>query len=167
MIAQIACALATGNRAALDGAPAAACSPPRCRGALQGERVPVAAADRIDAVLTDREGAALVDLLAPIAAPRRADRARLPRIRPKRFAAATPAPLDFLVNERSICINTTAAGGNASLDDDRVGEGGPSLPPLRGKVAGGAGRMRGLPKHSRNQRVTRRKNRKGNAGAPP
>jgi delta 1-pyrroline-5-carboxylate dehydrogenase len=26
-----------------------------------------------------------------------------------------PAPLDFLLNERSVCINTTAAGGNASL----------------------------------------------------
>ena len=36
-------------------------------------------------------------------------------IRPRRCAAATRPPLDFLVNERSICINTTAAGGNASL----------------------------------------------------
>ena len=38
------------------------------------------------------------------------------------FAATSPEtpknplqPLDFLVGERSVCVNTTAAGGNASL----------------------------------------------------
>ena len=113
VIAQIACALATGNRAALDGAPAAALLAwlPR---ALQGDVVPAAATDRIDAVLTDREGAALVELLGEAAA-RPGPIAGVFRYSAEELRRGEAAPLDFLVAERSICINTTAAGGNASL----------------------------------------------------
>ncbi len=113
MVAQIACALAAGARAALDGPPAAALLAwlPR---ALQGDVVPVAAADRIDAVLTDREGAALLELLAAVAA-RPGPIASVFRYSAEAFRRGDPPPLDFLVNERSICINTTAAGGNATL----------------------------------------------------
>ena len=112
MIAQIACALAAGNRAALDGAPAEALLAALPK-ALQGDVVAVASANRIDAVLTDREGEALIAL----------SRRRRPggpiagvfRLSAESLRGGDPAPLDFLLNERSICINTTAAGGNASL----------------------------------------------------
>jgi RHH-type proline utilization regulon transcriptional repressor/proline dehydrogenase/delta 1-pyrroline-5-carboxylate dehydrogenase len=113
MVAQIACALAAGNRAALYGPPAAALVAwlPR---ALQGDVVPVAAANRVDAVLTDREGQALVELLAAVAA-RPGPIVGVFRYSAEAFRRGDPPPLDFLVNERSICINTTAAGGNATL----------------------------------------------------
>ena len=66
LIVQVACALATGNRALLSGAFAeafAAALPAPLR-----ERVAVhAAADRVDAALTDREGAALVAFAGEIA----------------------------------------------------------------------------------------------------
>ncbi|MGD1037423.1 MAG: trifunctional transcriptional regulator/proline dehydrogenase/L-glutamate gamma-semialdehyde dehydrogenase [Roseiarcus sp.] len=113
MIAEIACALAAGNRAALDGPPAAAFLGALPR-ALREHVVPVAAADRIDAVLTDREGPALLDLLAAVAA-RPGPIVGVFRYGAEALRRGEPAPLDFLVNERSICINTTAAGGNASL----------------------------------------------------
>jgi len=113
MIAQIACALAAGNRAALAGPPAAAylAALPR---ALREDVVPVAATDRIDAVLTDREGAALIELLGAVAR-REGPIASVFRYSAEALRRGDPAPLDFLVAERSICINTTAAGGNASL----------------------------------------------------
>ncbi len=113
MIAQIACALAAGDRAALDGAPAGAflAALPR---ALREDVVPVAAADRIDAVLTDREGAALIELLGEMAR-REGPIASVFRYSAESLRRGEPAPLDFLVAERSVCINTTAAGGNASL----------------------------------------------------
>ncbi len=113
MIAQIACALAAGARAALDG-PAAGALLAALPKALQGDVVSAAAADRIDAALTDREGAALLDLLAAVAA-RPGPIAAVFRTSAEALRGGDPAPLDFLVAERSICINTTAAGGNASL----------------------------------------------------
>jgi len=113
MIAQIACALAAGNRAALDGPPAAALLAALPR-ALSDEIVPAAAAPRIDAVLTDREGAALLELLAAVAA-RAGPIAGVFRYSAEAFRRGDPPPLDFLVRERSLCINTTAAGGNATL----------------------------------------------------
>ena len=68
---------------------------------------------RFEAVLTDRKGAELVAFLreiarreGPIASVFRVDVDTLRR---------DEAPLDFLLGERSLCINTTAAGGNASL----------------------------------------------------
>jgi RHH-type proline utilization regulon transcriptional repressor/proline dehydrogenase/delta 1-pyrroline-5-carboxylate dehydrogenase len=81
---------------------------------LSDEIVPAAAAPRIDAVLTDREGAALLELLAAVAA-RPGPIAGVFRYSAEAFRRGDPPPLDFLVRERSLCINTTAAGGNATL----------------------------------------------------
>jgi RHH-type proline utilization regulon transcriptional repressor/proline dehydrogenase/delta 1-pyrroline-5-carboxylate dehydrogenase len=112
-IVQVACALATGNRALLSGAFAeafAAALPAPLR-----ERVAVhAAADRVDTALTDREGAALVAFAGEVA---RRDGPIAPvfRVSAESLQRGEPAPLDFLLNERSLCVNTTAAGGNASL----------------------------------------------------
>ena len=113
MIVQVACALATGNRALLGGAFAAAlvaAAPEPLR-----ERVAVhAPADRVDAALTDREGAALIAFAGEVA---RCDGPIAPvfRVSAESLKRGAPAPLDFLLNERSLCVNTTAAGGNASL----------------------------------------------------
>jgi RHH-type proline utilization regulon transcriptional repressor/proline dehydrogenase/delta 1-pyrroline-5-carboxylate dehydrogenase len=112
-IVQIGCALATGNRALLSGALAeglVAALPEPLR-----ERVAVAAsADRVDSALTDREGAALVAFAGEVAR-RDGPIAAVFRVSADTLRRGEPAPLDFLVNERSVCINTTAAGGNASL----------------------------------------------------
>ena len=113
LIVQAACALATGNRALLSGAfaaPLVAAAPEPLRGRVASH----AAADRVDAALTDRDGAVADRLRRRDRAPRRADRLGLPRDR-RAIRRGEPAPLDFLLNERSVCINTTAAGGNASL----------------------------------------------------
>jgi RHH-type proline utilization regulon transcriptional repressor/proline dehydrogenase/delta 1-pyrroline-5-carboxylate dehydrogenase len=113
LIVQTACALATGNRALLSGAFAealAAALPEPLR-----QRVAAfAAADRVDAALTDRDGAALVAFASEVV---RRDRpiAAVFRVAAASLKRGEPAPLDFLLNERSVCINTTAAGGNASL----------------------------------------------------
>jgi len=113
LVVQTACALATGNRALLGGAPAAALAaalPEPLR-----ERVAVhATADRVDAALTDRDGAALVAFAGEIAR-RDGPIASVFRVTADAIRRGEPAPLDFLLNERSVCINTTAAGGNASL----------------------------------------------------
>ena len=113
LIVQAACALATGNRALLGGAFAAALvaaapEPLRQRMAV------TAAADRVDAALTDRENAALIAFGGEIAR-RDGPIASVFRVTADTIRRGEPAPLDFLVNERSVCINTTAAGGNASL----------------------------------------------------
>jgi RHH-type proline utilization regulon transcriptional repressor/proline dehydrogenase/delta 1-pyrroline-5-carboxylate dehydrogenase len=113
LIVQTASALATGNRALLRGAfaaPLAASLPEPLR-----DRVAIAtAAHRVDAALTDREGAALVAFAGEIAR-RDGPIASVFRMTAEAIQRGEPAPLDFLLNERSVCINTTAAGGNASL----------------------------------------------------
>jgi RHH-type proline utilization regulon transcriptional repressor/proline dehydrogenase/delta 1-pyrroline-5-carboxylate dehydrogenase len=73
-----------------------------------------ATADRADAALTDRAGAALVAFADEIAR-RDGPIAAVFRVTADALRRGEPAPLDFLINERSVCINTTAAGGNASL----------------------------------------------------
>ena len=73
-----------------------------------------AASDRVDAALTDREGAALIAFAGEIAR-RDGPIASVFRVTGAAIQRGEPAPLDFLLNERSVCINTTAAGGNASL----------------------------------------------------
>ncbi len=113
MIAQIACALATGNRAALEGPPAEALLAALPQ-ALRDDIVAFEPSSRIDAVLTDREGAALVELLGAVAG-RAGPIAGVFRYSAEALRRGDPPPLDFLVAERSVCINTTAAGGNASL----------------------------------------------------
>jgi RHH-type proline utilization regulon transcriptional repressor/proline dehydrogenase/delta 1-pyrroline-5-carboxylate dehydrogenase len=113
MIAEIASALSTGNRAALDGPPAAALIAALPR-ALRERVVAASEVRRFDAVLTDREGPALLALLADCAR-REGPIASVFRVTAPMPSGGATAPLDFLLNERSVCINTTAAGGNASL----------------------------------------------------
>ena len=112
MIAQIACALSSGNRAILDGPPAAALIEAlpaalqvgwsaRKTKAVSRRSSPIERApnsSRFSARSRGREG--------PIASVFRVDADTLRR---------DEAPLDFLLGERSLCVNTTAAGGNASL----------------------------------------------------
>jgi RHH-type proline utilization regulon transcriptional repressor/proline dehydrogenase/delta 1-pyrroline-5-carboxylate dehydrogenase len=112
LIAQIACALSAGDRALLQGPLAAALlvSLP----AAAREKIELADPDsRFEAALTDRQGDYLVVLLGEIA------RREGPIVSVFRIDADTlrrdEAPLDFLLRERSLCVNTTAAGGNASL----------------------------------------------------
>ena len=67
-----------------------------------------------EAALTDRQGEALIALRAKARATAGPD--CQPLSRRSRNAARDDAPLDLLLSaRRSICINTTAAGGNASL----------------------------------------------------
>ena len=113
MIAQIACALAAGNRAALQGAPAEAVLAALPH-ALSGDIFAASAESRVAAVLTDREGPALLAFLDAVAR-RDGPIVQVFRLSRETLRRGDPAPLDFLVNERSVCINTAAAGGNASL----------------------------------------------------
>jgi RHH-type transcriptional regulator, proline utilization regulon repressor / proline dehydrogenase / delta 1-pyrroline-5-carboxylate dehydrogenase len=112
-IVQVACALATGNRALLAGAAAR----PLCEALPRGWRDAVAlAADASSAaaVLTDCEGEDLRRLLLEVAG---ADGPIVGvfSVSSARFAAGENWPLDWLLNERTVTVNTTAAGGNASL----------------------------------------------------
>jgi RHH-type proline utilization regulon transcriptional repressor/proline dehydrogenase/delta 1-pyrroline-5-carboxylate dehydrogenase len=112
MIAQIGCALSSGNRAILDGPPAAAlieALPAAVR--LWLERAQ--SHSRFEAALTDRRGANLVAFLGRIAG-REGAIASVFRVDVDTLRR-DEAPLDFLLGERSLCVNTTAAGGNASL----------------------------------------------------
>ena len=112
MIAQLACVLAAGGRAIFQGKPGEFLRkslPEAMRGTIEL----AGPASRFDAVLTDRKGADLVAFLGEIA------RREGPIVSVFRVDVDTlrrdEAPLDFLLCERSLCVNTTAAGGNASL----------------------------------------------------
>ena len=109
MIAQIACALGAGNRALLDGPPAEGLIT-----AFDGLAFARAAPDsHFEAVLTDRSGDDLVAFLTRLAA-REGRIVSVHRVDADTLRADA-APVDLLLEERSTCINTTAAGGNASL----------------------------------------------------
>jgi RHH-type proline utilization regulon transcriptional repressor/proline dehydrogenase/delta 1-pyrroline-5-carboxylate dehydrogenase len=112
LIIQIAAALASGNRVLLAG-PAAAALVAALPKPLDGE-VAIPRGEPFDVALTDREGAALVAFLketarrdGPIVPVHRCSAAALRR--------GEKPPLDFLVAERALCVNTAAAGGNATL----------------------------------------------------
>jgi RHH-type proline utilization regulon transcriptional repressor/proline dehydrogenase/delta 1-pyrroline-5-carboxylate dehydrogenase len=112
-IVQLACALATGNRAALGGAagPALfAALPARLRenAILAGD------AYGGDVVMTDAEGEALIALSQAVAA-REGPIASVHSLARDRFDKGEAWPCDLLLNEQSVTTNTTAAGGNASL----------------------------------------------------
>ena len=108
-IAQIACALATGNRPILDGLAVDA-----TLALLAGLPIERATPEsRFEAMLTDRRGEALI-AFAQKAAQRPGPIVSLYRTDLETIARGE-APLDLLLCETSICINTTAAGGNASL----------------------------------------------------
>ena len=113
LIVQIACALSAGNRAFVTGRAAA--------GLLAA--LPVGFADQIrsveatthaNVVLTDRRDGALIEFLRQVA---RQDGpiASVFSLSAADFAAGAHWPLDWLLNEYSLSVNTTAAGGNASL----------------------------------------------------
>ncbi|HXW19068.1 MAG TPA: trifunctional transcriptional regulator/proline dehydrogenase/L-glutamate gamma-semialdehyde dehydrogenase, partial [Roseiarcus sp.] len=106
-------ALVTGNRAALGG-PAGRALFHALPEALRHEAILEEEAGAVDAVLTDAEGEELLRLLQEIAA-RTGAIATVHAVTPTRLAAGELWPLDFLTDEQSIAINTTAAGGNASL----------------------------------------------------
>jgi RHH-type proline utilization regulon transcriptional repressor/proline dehydrogenase/delta 1-pyrroline-5-carboxylate dehydrogenase len=113
LVAQIACALAAGNRALLRGPAATALVAALPR--ELAERVALAGAhERYSAALTDREGAALPELLAELAR-REGQIASVFRVSAERLRQGETTPLDFMLSERSLCVNTAAAGGNASL----------------------------------------------------
>ena len=112
LIAQAATALAAGARPLLDGPAVEAliASISQATRALVGR---ASGAGAFAAVLTDRGGADLIAFQTaiarrdgPIASVFRVDAETLRR---------GEAPVDLLLSERSLCINTTAAGGNASL----------------------------------------------------
>jgi RHH-type transcriptional regulator, proline utilization regulon repressor / proline dehydrogenase / delta 1-pyrroline-5-carboxylate dehydrogenase len=106
-------ALVTGNRAALGGraGPALFQALPD---ALRRQATMDEEAGPVDAVLTDAEGEELLRLLQETAA-RTGPLISVYALAPRRLAEGELWPLDFLASEQSIAINTTAAGGNASL----------------------------------------------------
>ena len=112
LIVQVASALAAGNRALVAG-PSAEALVAALPKALAGE-VAIARGERFDVALTDREGAALVAFLEETA---RRDGPVVPvrRCSADALRRGEKPPLDFLVAERALCVNTTAAGGNATL----------------------------------------------------
>jgi RHH-type proline utilization regulon transcriptional repressor/proline dehydrogenase/delta 1-pyrroline-5-carboxylate dehydrogenase len=109
LIAQIACALSAGSRAVLDG-PAADETIYAFSG-LPLERATSGA--RVQAALTDRRDDALITFARELAA-REGEIVSLYRVDADTLRR-DEAPLDLLLSERSLCVNTTAAGGNASL----------------------------------------------------
>jgi RHH-type transcriptional regulator, proline utilization regulon repressor / proline dehydrogenase / delta 1-pyrroline-5-carboxylate dehydrogenase len=65
-------------------------------------------------VLTDREGESLRELLSDVAE-KDGPIASAFSLCPMRFGAGETWPLDGLMDEQAVTVNTTAAGGNASL----------------------------------------------------
>ena len=112
-IVQIACALSAGDRAVLDGRAAQ----PLFDALPHLLRADVGLADAatlVEAVLTDCEGDALRDLLVRVSG-NGGPIVSVFSLSASRFRAGENWPLDWLVNEQTITVNTTAAGGNASL----------------------------------------------------
>jgi RHH-type transcriptional regulator, proline utilization regulon repressor / proline dehydrogenase / delta 1-pyrroline-5-carboxylate dehydrogenase len=112
-IVQIACALSTGNRALLRG--------PAAQGLYdslpRGLRADIGLADvetLANVALTDCEGQALLDFSLEIAK-QKGPIVSVFSLSAARLHAGEHWPLDWLLNERAVTINTTAAGGNASL----------------------------------------------------
>jgi len=109
LLAQIACALASGNRAVLR-------SPFAGKLLARFPGLPLSSAEAhsaFDSALTDRRGEALRPLAIELAA-RPGAIVSLFRVDLDTLRRGE-APVDMLQEERSLCINTTAAGGNASL----------------------------------------------------
>ncbi|MGU3537937.1 trifunctional transcriptional regulator/proline dehydrogenase/L-glutamate gamma-semialdehyde dehydrogenase [Methylobacterium sp. A54F] len=113
LLAQVAAALATGNRASVpQGSACLADLPESLRAAI----IPAGAdpAEDIAAALFEGSAEDLADLARRLAArPGPIVPIHLPR--PDPVTGRADYPLEWLVRERSISINTTAAGGNASL----------------------------------------------------
>jgi RHH-type proline utilization regulon transcriptional repressor/proline dehydrogenase/delta 1-pyrroline-5-carboxylate dehydrogenase len=112
MTAQIACALGAGNPAILAGAAAPAMIA-SLSAAVKGSVELARPQSRYEVVLTDRQGGALISFQQEIAR-REGPIASVYHVDAETLARGE-APGDMLLGERSLCINTTAAGGNASL----------------------------------------------------
>jgi RHH-type proline utilization regulon transcriptional repressor/proline dehydrogenase/delta 1-pyrroline-5-carboxylate dehydrogenase len=112
-LVQVACALSTGNRALLSGAAARPLFD-KLPGALRATISLADASASVEAVLTDREGESLRELLSDVAE-KDGPIASVFSLCPMRFGAGETWPLDGLMDEQAVTVNTTAAGGNASL----------------------------------------------------
>src|SRR5260370_22337281 len=112
-IVQVACALSTGNRALLAGSAAQPLLDALPR-ALRGQIGAANASTGVAAALTDCEGEALRDFLLEVSL-KSGPIVNVFSLSAARFAAGENWPLDWLMNEQTVTINTTAAGGNASL----------------------------------------------------
>jgi RHH-type proline utilization regulon transcriptional repressor/proline dehydrogenase/delta 1-pyrroline-5-carboxylate dehydrogenase len=112
-VVQLACALATGNRAALGGTAGAALYD-KLPQKLRAEAFPVSDLNRGDVVMTDLEGEALIALQQAVAA-REGPIVSVYSLTREQFDKGESWPCDFLLSEQSVTTNTTAAGGNASL----------------------------------------------------
>jgi RHH-type transcriptional regulator, proline utilization regulon repressor / proline dehydrogenase / delta 1-pyrroline-5-carboxylate dehydrogenase len=112
-IVQVACALSTGNRAFLAGraAPSLFAALPRPMRANIGLAEPTTAAD---VVLTDCEGEMLLAILRNVSS-KNGPIANVFSLSSASFRLGQNWPLDGLMNEKVVTVNTTAAGGNASL----------------------------------------------------
>ncbi|MDY0330254.1 MAG: trifunctional transcriptional regulator/proline dehydrogenase/L-glutamate gamma-semialdehyde dehydrogenase [Thiomonas sp.] len=112
LLRQVGAALASGNRALLSGphADAVAALIPE---ALRGRVRQVAADDAPDAALYCGDPAGLLALQAEVA---RYEHAVVPvHALPRDSLVDADYPLELLLHEQSISVNTAAAGGNASL----------------------------------------------------
>jgi len=109
LVAQIACVLSSGNRAVLRG-------PFAAKTGAEFPGLPLSHAEAgsvFEAALTDRKGESLRELASELAA-RQGAIVSLYRVDLETLRQGE-APVDLLLEEQSLCINTTAAGGNASL----------------------------------------------------
>jgi RHH-type proline utilization regulon transcriptional repressor/proline dehydrogenase/delta 1-pyrroline-5-carboxylate dehydrogenase len=113
LLVQIACALGTGNRALLLGEAAPGVLESLPPGFVDHIREG-GPNDRADVVLTDRRDGELRRMLDNVAR-RDGPIASVFSVSADDFAAGRNWPLDRLLNEYSLSVNTTAAGGNASL----------------------------------------------------
>ena len=112
-IVQIACALSAGNRALLAGRAAQSVFDALPR-ALRADIGLADASTSVDVVLTDCEGEALLDLLREVSQ-KSGPIASVFSLSATRLQQGENWPLDWLMNEQTVTVNTTAAGGNASL----------------------------------------------------
>jgi RHH-type proline utilization regulon transcriptional repressor/proline dehydrogenase/delta 1-pyrroline-5-carboxylate dehydrogenase len=114
LLLQVGAALATGNRAVLaTGLPVAAVFD-RLPAELRPAILPEAVGDTVAAVLFEGDGDAQRRLAQALAGPA-APIVPVHGMPAAALAAGEDYPLEWLVAERSVSTNTTAAGGNASL----------------------------------------------------
>ena len=81
---------------------------------MRADIVPANAATSAAAVLTDSEGDGLLRDLSDVSV-KNGPIVSVFRLSAAQLGAGGAAPLDWLMNERTVTVNTTAAGGNASL----------------------------------------------------
>jgi RHH-type transcriptional regulator, proline utilization regulon repressor / proline dehydrogenase / delta 1-pyrroline-5-carboxylate dehydrogenase len=112
-VVQLACALATGNRAALGGTAGPGLFD-KLPSNLRAKAFPIGDLNQGDVIVTDAEGEALIALQQAVAA-REGPIVSIYGLTHERFDRGENWSCDFLFCEQSVTTNTTAAGGNASL----------------------------------------------------